>query len=135
MYSPSRIRRENPKQAWAYLTNHPDAVLIDVRTQVEYTHVGHPIGAILIPWQEAPDWVIDPHFVDKVIKTVPSKSTSISLLCRSGNRSMEAAIALEAAGFVNLVNIEEGFEGSINDQRHRGTTSGWRFHGLPWEQS
>ncbi len=37
------------------------------------------------------------------------------LYCRSGYRSMIAASILKARGFHNLVNIDEGFEGIVND--------------------
>jgi len=59
----------------------------------------------------------------------------VLLLCRSGVRSVDAAKALEAAGYQHLVNILEGFEGPLDEHKHRGTLGGWRFHGLPWEQS
>ncbi len=129
------IKQVSPSQAWELLTDNPATVLIDVRSKVEYTHVGHPVGSVHIPWLEAPDWKVNPQFVDQVIDSRADKTTPILLLCRSGQRSMSAAKALEAAGFTDLANIEEGFEGSIDDQRHRGKLSGWRFHGLPWEQS
>ena len=28
-----------------------------------------------------------------------------------------------------------GFEGPLDENHHRGTISGWRMEGLPWEQS
>jgi hypothetical protein len=31
--------------------------------------------------------------------------------------------------------MEEGFEGDLDDQYHRGNINGWRFHQLPWRQS
>jgi rhodanese-related sulfurtransferase len=48
---------------------------------------------------------------------------------------MAAALVLQEAGYLNLTNIEEGFEGGIDDSKHRSTINGWRFHGLPWQQS
>ena len=129
------IKQVSPNQAWKSLTENPNAVLIDVRSKVEYTHVGHPIGSIHIPWLEAPDWKVNPQFAGQVISARSDKTTPILLLCRSGQRSMAAAKALEIAGFTDLANIGEGFEGSLDDQKHRNTRSGWRFHGLPWEQS
>ena len=129
------IKQVSPNQAWKSLTENPNAVLIDVRSKVEYTHVGHPIGSVHIPWLEFPDWKVNPQFVNQVIDSHADKTTPILLLCRSGQRSMAAAKALEVAGFTDLANIEEGFEGFLDDQKHRGKLSGWRFHGLPWEQS
>jgi rhodanese-related sulfurtransferase len=56
-------------------------------------------------------------------------------LCRSGVRSVDAAKALEANGYQHLINILDGFEGPLDENKHRGTVGGWRFLGLPWQQS
>ena len=32
-------------------------------------------------------------------------------------------------------NIAEGFEGDKDENGHRGTLNGWRFRGLPWQQT
>ena len=37
-------------------------------------------------------------------------------------------------GFKEVYNVLEGFEGPLDDDHHRGTQTGWRFDGLPWEQ-
>ena len=129
------IENLNPRQAWDLLQQHTDAVLVDVRTKIEHAFVGHPIGAIHIAWKEAPDWQLNASFVAEVEKRVPDKKAPILLLCRSGQRSLEAAKALEAAGFARLINIIDGFEGSLDQQQHRGHLGGWRYDGLPWVQS
>lgn len=54
---------------------------------------------------------------------------------RSGERTIDAGIALEKAGFTNVVNVLDGFEGDRDDNGQRSTESGWRFEGLPWTQS
>ena len=70
---------------------------------------------------------------------VSAKSTdrnqTIVLICRSGERTIDAGIALEKAGFTNVVNVLDGFEGDRDDNGQRSTESGWRFEGLPWSQS
>ena len=129
------IENLNPRQAWDLLQQHTDAVLVDVRTKVEHAFVGHPIGAIHIAWKEAPDWQLNASFVAEVEIRVPDKQAPMLLLCRSGQRSLEAANALEAAGFARLINIIDGFEGSLDQQQHRGHLGGWRYDGLPWVQS
>lgn len=125
----------DPKHAWAFMNEHPDAVLVDVRTTVEFSHVGHPVGAVHIAWKEAPDWRVNPAFVEEVARHVLDRTRSVLLLCRSGQRSLAAAQALAEAGYSSPINVEEGFEGPLNEKKHRGTLGGWRFHGLPWEQS
>jgi len=62
------------------------------------------------------------------------KDTRILLLCRSGKRSALAAEAAAQAGFAQVFNVLEGFEGEIDGDQHRGGQDGWRFHGLPWVQ-
>lgn len=128
------IENRKPLQAWEFLQSNPDAVLIDVRTKIEFSFVGHPLGAIHVPWKEAPDWSLNSEFVDQVKSVAADSSTPVLLLCRSGQRSMEAAKTLEEAGYRHLINVDEGFEGALDEDKHRGTLGGWRFHGLPWEQ-
>ena len=111
------------------------AVLLDVRDHTEYSFVGHPIGSINIPWKQAPDWKANPQFLDEVRQRIPNLNTPVLLLCRSGQRSLDAAKALAAAGYTDLTNIEEGFEGPLDEKKHRGNLGGWRSNDLPWEQS
>jgi rhodanese-related sulfurtransferase len=128
------IENLKPQQAWELLQQNASAVLVDVRTQMEHAYVGHPVGAIHIPWKEAPSWEINPNFVADVKKLVPSYDAPVLLLCRSGQRSLSAAKALEDAGYKHLINIIDGFEGALDADKHRNNLSGWRFSGLPWEQ-
>jgi rhodanese-related sulfurtransferase len=87
-------------------------------------------------WQDGPDWEIDPEFATKVQRLVKGDlSRPLLIICRSGRRSVDAGAALEAAGFSNVINVLDGFEGQLDDNYHRGTLGGWRFHGLPWFQS
>ncbi len=129
------IQKLDPKQTWEMLQNNPEAMLIDVRSAGEYAFVGHPHQAVLIPWKEAPDWTANPNFIQDVDGIVEDKNTPLVLMCRSGQRSMQAAQVLEAEGYTNLANMEEGFEGNLDDEKHRSTINGWRFHQLPWRQS
>jgi rhodanese-related sulfurtransferase len=129
------IENLTPQKAWELLQQNASAVLVDVRTQMEHAYVGHPIGAVHIPWKEAPSWTINPSFVGDVNKGIPNFDAPILLLCRSGQRSLSAAKALEDAGYKRLINIIDGFEGPLDSQNHRGNLGGWRHCGLPWQQS
>jgi rhodanese-related sulfurtransferase len=131
----SLIKNLDPRQTWAAITGNTGAVLLDVRDRIEFSFVGHALGAVNIPWKDAPDWKPNPNFVDEVRQRIPNPETPIYLMCRSGQRSMDAAKALAAAGYRDLTNIDEGFEGALDEHKHRGTLGGWRFHGLPWQQS
>ena len=128
------IENLDPRQAWDLLQQHTNAVLIDVRTKAEHTDIGHPIGAIHIAWQENFGSPVNPHFIAEVSKIVPDQSTPVLLLCRSGQRSLSAAKALEQVGYQTLINIVDGFEGALDQNQQRGNINGWRFHGLPWQQ-
>ncbi|MCQ8115985.1 rhodanese-like domain-containing protein [Methylomonas rosea] len=129
------IENLDPKQSWAVLQANSAAVLIDVRTAIEHSFVGHPPQAIHVAWKEFPGMQLNTGFIDQVQQHAPDKTAPILLLCRSGQRSVDAAKALEAAGYEHLINILEGFEGPLDENKHRGNTGGWRFHGLPWQQS
>ena len=140
--SQEQVRALTPQEAAAVLEKNPRAVLIDVRSNMEYLFVGHPVGAVHVPWIEEPDWVINPHFVTQVRQVLlggicqesQEGCAPVILICRSGKRSLEAGRALLAAGVGEVYHIEEGFEGEIDENHHRSSTGGWRYHGLPWEQ-
>jgi rhodanese-related sulfurtransferase len=123
-----------PKRALQFLQTQPDALFIDCRSEMEYLFVGHPVGAMHVAWNEAPDWAVNAQFVDEVRKLAGSPQRPIVLICRSGNRSHEAGEALERAGFTRVFNVEHGFEGELDENQRRNTRAGWRFDGLPWEQ-
>ena len=122
-----------PKEAYEFLHQNPSAVFIDCRSEMEFLFVGHPTGAIMIPWNDGPDWEVNPHFVGHV-KKAASVDRPLVLICRSGNRSLLAGHALEQAGFTKVHNILHGFEGELDEHHHRNSTTGWRHDGLAWEQ-
>ena len=132
----------SPKQAWQLQQDDPRAILVDIRSTMEFLFVGHPKGAVHVAWIDEPDWTINPHFVTDIRKlllggavcTQEERCAPVILICRSGRRSHDAGQALEAAGFSNVVNVVHGFEGDLNEHHRRSTLNGWRFDGLPWEQ-
>ena len=141
--SETKIKEISPQRGWEILEDDPRTVLLDVRTSMEYEYVGHPPNALHIPWMDAPDWSVDAGFVDKVREALVRRtgsdqdleSIAILVICRSGKRSQAAAEELAKQGFNHLYNIEEGFEGDMDNNKHRNTINGWRVADLPWEQS
>lgn len=127
------MKHLTPKEADKLLHENPLALFVDVRSEMEFLFVGHPVGAIMIPWNDGPDWDVNPHFVAHV-KKAASVDRPIVLICRSGNRSKDAGTALEQAGFTEVYNVLHGFEGELDDHHQRGTLAGWRHDGLSWEQ-
>ena len=123
----------NPKEAFQFLKNNPNAVLVDVRSEIEFLFVGHPVGSIHVPWNDGPDWEINPDFVAHV-KKIANEARPVLLICRSGVRSLEAGKALKEAGFKEIYNVLHGFEGDLDESHRRSSLNGWRHDGLPWEQ-
>lgn len=128
------MKHVKPLEAYQILQRVPDALLVDCRTEIEFFYVGHPTGALNIEWHMSPDFEVNPHFADEVLREAGSKERPILLICRSGKRTLEAGAALEAEGFSDVTNILEGFEGDLDENFQRGTLGGWRKAGLPWEQ-
>jgi len=131
-----------PQQAWQMMQDDPRAVLVDIRSTMEFLFVGHPSGAVHVPWIDEPDWVENPHFVTEIRKlllggavcTIDDGCAPVILICRSGKRSLEAGKKLLESGFTRVFHVDEGFEGELDEHHRRSTVGGWRFHGLPWEQ-
>lgn len=129
-----------PQQAWKLLSDNPDAVLVDVRTDAEWRFVGVPdlssLGreAVFIEWNTS-DGRHNANFTDELRDRVPDAEAErpVVFLCRSGNRSIGAAEAATRAGITPAYNVLDGFEGHPNPHGQRGE-SGWRAIGLPWKQ-
>ena len=110
-----------------------EAVLIDVRTAAEREWVGYVPGAVPVPWKQWPGMAMSDDFDSAMRAAVPQGKKAV-LLCRSGVRSIAAALRATQLG-IEAYNILEGFEGDPDVAGHRGLTGGWRFHGLPWKQN
>ncbi|MBT3372107.1 MAG: rhodanese-like domain-containing protein [Rhodospirillaceae bacterium] len=127
-------------EVWRRLSEDPNAVLIDVRTEAEWNYVGLPdlssLGkqVLRIEWQFFPSAERNMDFQAQVEGSGIAKDAPIYLLCRSGVRSKNAAILLTAADFETCYNVAGGFEGDKGESGHRGTLGGWKFAGLPWVQ-
>jgi rhodanese-related sulfurtransferase len=138
----NKVKTLAPARAWELLQENPRAVLIDVRSSMEYLFVGHARGSVHVAWIDEPDWIVNPHFLAEVRKVMlggigveeHANDAPVLLICRSGKRSLEAGKLLIENGFKDVCNVSEGFEGELDEHHHRSTSGGWRFHGLPWEQ-
>ncbi len=152
-------------EAYDMLNTVPDTFLIDVRTQPEYQFVGHPFKAYLYPYQfftnhfskdaEKPEYPLSPknkNFVDQIGRSF-KKTDNLLIICRDGARSGLAARDLLNAGYKNVFDVTDGFEGpefpvSENGDRHKFYRQlakrnkiygfehrrhyGWQYWGLPW---
>ena len=140
----AQVTEINAREAFDLVESKSNSILVDVRSHMEYLFIGHPAGAVHIPWIDEPDWNINPNFVREIRQLVlggtshegfgTHNSVPIVLICRSGKRSLEAGNLLVKEGFNQVYNVKDGFEGELDEHHHRSTLAGWRFEGLPWEQ-
>jgi rhodanese-related sulfurtransferase len=122
-----------PQDAWAKLEE--GAILVDVRTEGEWAHIGIPDtkatdnDPLFIQWT-FPGGIPNPEFVEQLKQQAPEDNgVELLFLCRSGQRSIAAAIAATQAGF-RAYNVLEGFEGEPDRYGER-TVNGWKNRGLP----
>ena len=133
------MKEANPQDCYEMLQNDAKALLIDCRATIEWQLLGTPnldsIGkkALLIEWTSMSNQ-LNTNFVDNV-STYASKDTPIIIMCRIGGRSAAAAQSLIEAGYSNVTNMTEGYEGRTDENGHRNSIEGWRARGLPWHQS
>lgn len=130
----------SPHEAWAKLEY--GAILVDVRTEGEWAHIGipdtKPAGGtrhdpLFIQWNLA-GGIPNARFVEQLKLQLKQQApdgggTELVFLCRSGARSIAAAIAATEAGFISY-NVLEGFEGEPDRYGER-TVNGWKNRGLP----
>src|SRR5690606_36029919 len=97
----------------------PQAALVDVRTEAEWTFVGVPdLSAtgkqpVLVQWQLYPSMQLNGQFVEQLRKAGLTPLHRLYFICRSGARSLAAAQAAQAAGFPHAFNVADGFEGPV----------------------
>ena len=127
---------------WQLLAARFGSQLIDVRTRAEWVYVGIPdlglLGkrAVLIEWQTFPDQTVVARFAERLASELRALGVQLdddlSFICRSGSRSLAAAKAMAAEGYRACHNVAGGFEGPLDNLRHR--VGGWKAAGLPWHQ-
>lgn len=128
----------SPTEAFQLLSDDPRSVLIDVRTPAEWSYVGLPDLSGVAKQVVTASW--NPNLTGDELKQALTVAgigpdDRLLFLCRSGQRSQMAAMLATQAGFGHAYNVSEGFEGHLDPHGRRGTTSGWKFDGLPWSQS
>ena len=124
------IKQIKSSEIKSYIKENSNVVLLDVRTENEWTTLGKPnaedlnsktyfvtVSPDLSNWQ-----VPDPNFVENVKKNI-NKDKTILVMCAAGGRSLIAANLLEAEGY-SALNVSDGFSGN-------GQDPGWKNLGLP----
>ncbi len=129
----------SPRDAYAFMQQNP-ALLVDVRTAPEWQFTGVPdMSATKAPlatisWKMYPQFITNPNFADQLAAQGATHDTVVFFLCRSGGRSLDAALAMAALGYRHCYNVSGGFEGECDASGHRGTEQGWKAAALPWKQ-
>ncbi|MAB11403.1 rhodanese-like domain-containing protein [Hyphomonas sp.] len=104
--------------AWQ-MVQRGEIVVLDVRTPTEWAMTGLPRDSHGIN-------VKDRDFVAQARGAVLGDlDHPIAVICRTGQRSSEAASVLEKAGFTHVFDIKEGMLGK------EGAGDGWLKRGLP----
>lgn len=151
-------------EAYDKLNTVPNTFLIDVRTRAEYQYVGHPANAYHFPYMISGDKLVlngekyeyqtkkNKNFLAEINK-VFKKTDNLLILSRDGVMSALAAKELLNAGYKNIYDIKDGFEGpefptnddenlqkwyrllakrnNVEGYQHR-RHYGWQWWGLPW---
>ena len=133
------------KEAYEMWKADPETIrVLDVRMVEEYVFLGHAEMAVNIPvafpkyeWHENKrkyGFEMNPDFIEHV-KEVFKPEDTIVAMCRSGGRSAFAINMLTKAGFVNIHNIIDGFEGDmVNDPESvyhgKRMKNGWKNSAL-----
>ncbi|WP_306604897.1 rhodanese-like domain-containing protein [Azonexus sp.] len=122
-----------PQEAFDLWQLAPGAKLVDVRTRAEWDWVGRIPDAVEIEWNQYPGGVRNPHFLAELKRQVDPEAL-VMFVCRSGVRSIGAAVVASENGYNNCYNVLEGFEGDKDANGQRNRIGGWRKTGLPWHQ-
>lgn len=143
-----------PKEAAEAKKSGGDKVLlVDIRTRAEAMFVGMPKQAdALVPYVELTEFMLEwdekrstyavtlnndflPELQRRMAAKNLSKTDTIILLCRSGDRSSKAADFLASQGFTQVYSVPDGFEGDTakdGPQAGQRVVNGWKVAGLDW---
>ena len=122
------IKQLESKEVEDYIKNNSKSVLLDVRTEEEWSTDGKPDGKKIalrthfITIQFA-DKTFNQNFIENFKKLNIEKDHEILTMCMGGVRSQAAAELLTKEGY-NCVNISDGFLGNSENK-------GWKNLGLP----
>jgi hypothetical protein len=98
---------------------------------MEYMFVGHPLGAMMVPWYDGAMGAQSP-------LRLPGEEARGANFEKRPHRAHlpqrqshhRAGEALERSGFKRVINVLYGFEGELDEAHHRNSKNGWRVDGL-----
>jgi rhodanese-related sulfurtransferase len=124
-----------PRMVWDMLCCNADSLLVDVRTEAEWREDGVPDlsdikrEVIFVTWFGAGHGARFIQDLSTHIGSLRESSTPVLLffMCRSGQRSKEAAIVAYAAEYHDSFNVSPGFSGDASEGNKN-----WKSENLPW---
>ncbi|MED5531728.1 MAG: rhodanese-like domain-containing protein [Pseudomonadota bacterium] len=138
------IKQISSKEAFEEIKSNLGALLIDVRSELEWKKIGIPdLGdlnenLVLLELQSVPSMEYNQNFLLELEEVVNDKNlNNVMFICKAGVRSQAAAVQsmgvlLNKNKSIKICNISDGFEGkgfSIFGDK----ASGWKNSGLPWK--
>jgi len=92
-----------------HLKNHPETLLLDIREPDEFVGA-HLKNSIHVPrgiLEQACEW----DYAETVPELVNARERPVLVICRSGNRSVLAALTMKLLGYKNLTSLKMGVKG------------------------
>lgn len=138
------IKQISSKEAFEEIKSNLGALLIDVRSELEWKKIGIPdLGdlnenLVLLELQSMPLMEYNQNFLVELEEVLNDKNVNnVMFICKAGVRSQAAAVQsmgvlLNKNKSIKICNISDGFEGkgfSIFGDK----ASGWKNSGLPWK--
>ncbi|MEJ2575601.1 MAG: rhodanese-like domain-containing protein [Gammaproteobacteria bacterium] len=105
----TQVREIMPWDLEERLQANPDLLLVDVREPYEYDAM-HIAGSLNVPrgiLESACEW----DYEETEPELVRARDREVVVLCRSGNRSILAAHAMQVLGYQNVVSLKTGLRG------------------------
>ena len=116
------IKQIKSSEIKKYVESNPNSVLLDVRTEDEWSTIGKPDTKVLGIKTHFITVSQEPSFLETVKKNIDKKD-QVLVMCAAGGRSIIAANLLAKEGY-NALNVSDGFSGN-------GEDLGWKNAGLP----
>ncbi|MDX2049882.1 MAG: rhodanese-like domain-containing protein [Rickettsiaceae bacterium] len=116
-------------QAYEILSKNDKAVLVDTRTEIEWSSVGTPVvgnQVLRISSHLAPYMDPNTDFITELNRRIKDLNRDVIFICRSSARSTIAATNAEKFGYKNCYVVIDGFEGAKSGP-------GWLNSNLPFE--
>ena len=138
------IKQISSKEAFEEIKSNAGALLIDVRSELEWKKIGIPdLGdlnenLVLLELQSMPSMEYNQNFLVELEEVLNDKNVNnVMFICKAGVRSQTAAVQsmvvlLNNNKSIKICNVSDGFEGK-GFSIFRDKASGWKNSGLPWK--